>query len=124
MYYYEEDFQYITMAERKVLSEKMIEKLRLVGEKISPVIPRAKKNISQSFWGKAWCKNLENYKDFDYRLSRGRSCLRASCVVDLKIDSNKIISKVLGSSLYDIEIKFSKLTNKRTDAFTKKCTKK
>jgi uncharacterized Zn finger protein len=124
MYYYDEDFQYVSVAKRKILSEKMIKKLRQAGEKISPIVPQAKKNISQSFWGKAWCKNLENYKDLDYRLSRGRSYLRAHCVVDLKIDSNKLIAKVLGSNLYDVEIKFSKLTKERTDAFTKKCTTK
>ena len=32
--------------------------------------------ITSTFWGKAWCENLESYADFAYRLDRGRSYVR------------------------------------------------
>ena len=42
--------------------------------------------ISSSWWGKAWCDNIDNYADFDNRLPRGRNYVRSGCVVDLKIE--------------------------------------
>ena len=32
--------------------------------------------ISSSWWGKAWCDNIDNYADFDNRLPRGRNYVR------------------------------------------------
>ena len=44
--------------------------------------PRA---IAKTFWGKAWCENLERYSDFANRLPRGRTYVRNGSVVDLQI---------------------------------------
>ena len=39
----------------------------------------------RTFWGKAWCDNLESYRDYENRLPRGRTYVRNGSVVDLQI---------------------------------------
>ena len=34
------------------------------------------RGIAQTFWGKAWCENLESYSDYENRLPRGRTYAR------------------------------------------------
>ena len=34
------------------------------------------RKIAATFWGKAWCDNLESYRDYENRLERGRSYVR------------------------------------------------
>ena len=43
----------------------------------------AGQRIASSFWGKAWCKNLESYMDFSNRLPRGRTYLRTGAVIEM-----------------------------------------
>jgi len=37
---------------------------------VAPVVVEGRK-IAASFWGKAWCDNLESYRDYAYRVERG-----------------------------------------------------
>jgi uncharacterized Zn finger protein len=73
------------------------------GRALSPVAVKSRK-IANSFWGKAWCDNLESYRDYEYRLPRGRSYLRNGAVLDLRIEAGKIAATVSGSSLYEVAI--------------------
>lgn len=73
------------------------------GRVLSPVAVAGRK-IASSFWGKAWCDNLESYRDYEYRLPRGRSYLRNGAVLDLNIEAGKIAATVSGTSLYEVEI--------------------
>src|SRR5690349_18297634 len=54
------------------------------------------KGITTSFWGQAWCENLQSYADLAYRLDRGRSYLRSGAVVDLNIEAGEIQARVVG----------------------------
>ena len=67
--------------------------------------------ISRSFWGKAWCANLESYRDYEYRLPRGRSYVRSGAVLDLQIEPGRIAAVVAGSRAqpYEVEIKIKPL---------------
>jgi uncharacterized Zn finger protein len=65
--------------------------------------------IAKTFWGKAWCDNLESYSDFENRLPRGRTYVRNGSVVHLEIKSGKISALVSGSELYSVEITISSL---------------
>ena len=56
-----------------------------------------------TFWGKAWCDNLESYSDFANRLPRGRTYVRNGSVVDLQIQPGKITAMVSGSELYEVD---------------------
>ena len=56
-------------------------------EERPPVAPVAieGRTIATTFWGKAWCENLERYSDYANRLPRGRTYVRNGSVVDLQI---------------------------------------
>lgn len=73
------------------------------GDKLSPVAIEGR-TIATSFWGKAWCENLESYRDFEYRLPRGRSYLRNGAVLDLNVSAGKISALVCGTDLYHVTI--------------------
>ena len=66
---------------------------------ISPVVIDGR-TIAKTFWGKAWCDNLERYSDFANRLPRGRTYVRNGSVVDLQIAPGAVTALVSGSELY------------------------
>jgi len=57
-------------------------------------IARRTRQLTTTFWGKAWCDNLERYADFANRLPRGRSYLRNGSVLDLVIAEGRIDSLI------------------------------
>ena len=63
---------YVPVAQRRLRALKEMEKLKKKGRAVSPVTIEGRK-IAKSFWGKAWCDNLERYSDFENRLPRGRT---------------------------------------------------
>lgn len=73
------------------------------GRQPTPVVIEGR-TIARSFWGNAWCENLESYRDYEYRLPRGRSYLRNGAVLDLDVTPGKIVAVVSGTTLYDVEI--------------------
>ena len=79
--------------------------------------------ISSSWWGKAWCDNIDNYADFDNRLPRGRNYVRSGCVVDLKIEYGVIRALVQGSrpKPYKININITPFTEMEIKSFEDKC---
>jgi uncharacterized Zn finger protein len=94
---------YITVAERRRNVQREIEKLRKKGKPVAPVIIEGR-TIAASFWGKAWCRNLESYHDFESRLPRGRSYVRNGAVLDLQIAPLSINALVSGSSIYKVKV--------------------
>ena len=78
------------------------------GRKSSPVVIEGRA-IAHSFWGKAWCGNLESYRDYEYRLPRGRSYVRNGAVLDLAIGAGRIQAVVSGTQLYDVDIRIKPL---------------
>jgi uncharacterized Zn finger protein len=71
------------------------------------------RQITTTFWGDAWCRNLESYADFAYRLERGRSYVRRGAVVDLLIAPERVEAKVSGTELYDVVISIAPLAQAR-----------
>jgi uncharacterized Zn finger protein len=94
---------YISVAERRRKAEREMEKLRKKGQTVSPVKINGRK-IATTFWGKAWCENLESYHDFENRLPRGRTYVRNGSVVDLQIAQQNIKAMVIGSSIYKVSV--------------------
>jgi len=70
-------------------SVREMEKRRKKGHAVSPVMIEGR-TIVKTFWGKAWCDNLERYSDFENRLPRGRTYVRNGSVIDLQISSGEI----------------------------------
>ena len=75
---------YVTVAERRRKAAREMEKLKKKGHPVSPVVIEGR-TIARTFWGKAWCENLERYSDYENRLPRGRTYVRNGSVVDLQI---------------------------------------
>lgn len=94
---------YVPVARRREQAAKKLAKMRNKGAKVSPVFIEGR-TIASSFWGKAWCENLERYSDFASRLPRGRTYLRNGSVLDLQVTKGEITAKVSGSELYTIKI--------------------
>jgi uncharacterized Zn finger protein len=94
---------YVPVAERRRKAALEMEKLRKKGTVVSPVTIEGKR-IAATFWGKAWCENLESYRDYENRLERGRTYVRNGSVVDLQIRPNEVMAMVSGSSIYKVKI--------------------
>jgi len=94
---------YVSVAERRRKAEKIAAKAKKGGAVLSPVAP-IRGAIAKTFWGKAWCDNLECYSDFANRLPRGRTYVRNGSVIDLKISASKVHALVMGSSLYTVGV--------------------
>lgn len=88
---------------------------------LSPVAPIGSNKIARSFWGRAWCDNLESYSDYANRLPRGRSYLRHGAVADLQIEHGRVTALVSGSHLYKITINIKALPDSRWRAVTARC---
>jgi uncharacterized Zn finger protein len=99
---------YVPVAQRRAQAAREVEKRRKKGQEITPVVLEGRV-IAHTFWGKAWCDNLESYSDFSNRLPRGRSYVRNGSVVDLQIKPGKITALVSGSELYDVSIQITPL---------------
>ncbi len=98
------DYQeYIPVAERKRRAEAKRKKLVKAGERLEPV-QATSRGIATTFWGRAWCRNLERYSDYETRLPRGRSYLRQGAVLDLRLSAGQVRAQVMGSELYTLTI--------------------
>ena len=94
---------YVPVAERRKQAEKAAAKARKAGVDLAPIEPY-RGAIAKTFWGKAWCDNLEHYSDYANRLPRGRTYVRNGSVIDLKLASGEVRAQVMGSSLYRVEV--------------------
>ena len=111
---------YVPVAERRRKAEREAKRLAKKGRTLSPVVLEGR-TIASTFWGKAWCDNLESYSDYENRLPRGRSYVRNGSVVDLQIAPGKVTALVSGSELYRIEIAIKPLAAARFAAIAKEC---
>jgi len=112
---------YVPVAKRRALAEKEAAKAKKSGQNMQPVFI-AGQTIAKTFWGKAWCDNLEAYSDFSNRLPRGRTYVRNGSVIDLKIEPGKIRAQVMGSSLYQIEIGIAAVPDTQWQVLINQCT--
>ena len=94
---------YVSVAERRGKAERAAARFKKKGQTLSPVTG-GRGAIARTFWGKAWCDNLERYSDFANRLPRGRTYLRNGSVIDLTIAAGEVSAQVMGSDLYRIKV--------------------
>lgn len=111
---------YVSAAERRRMGAQAASNLsKRTGRPAAPIRIEGRA-IAKTFWGQAWCRNLEAYSDYANRLPRGRTYARNGSVVDLHITTGKIEALVQGSSLYRIEVTLSTLAATRWAAFKKR----
>src|SRR5437899_6104542 len=111
---------YVPVAARRAQAAGAMAKLVKKGQKTSPVVIDGRK-IAKTFWGKAWCDNLERYSDYANRLPRGRTYVRNGSVVDLQIAPGAVTAMVSGSDLYRIEVKVAAVPKGRWAAVCRDC---
>ena len=112
---------YVPVAKRRAQAEKTVAKAKKAGQDMQPVRIEGRA-IAKTFWGKAWCDNLESYSDFENRLPRGRTYARNGSVIDLKIEPGKVRALVVGSSLYQIEIGITAVPGEHWKTLATECT--
>src|SRR5215471_13080394 len=112
---------YVSVAQRRRQAASEMAKLKKKGHPVSPVMVEGR-TIVKTFWGKAWCENLERYSDYANRLPRGRTYVRNGSVVDLQIAPGEIRAKVSGTSIYDVKVKIVPVPKTRWKAICSDCS--
>lgn len=111
---------YVPVAKRRQQAARTAAKLKKSGATLAPVAT-GRGAIAGTFWGKAWCQNLERYSDYANRLPRGRTYLRNGSVIDLEIAVGTVTAQVIGSSLYRVEVKVAAVSARQWQGITRDC---
>src|SRR5229473_8265722 len=112
---------YVSVGARRAQAARQLAKLKKTGRQTSPVVIEGR-TIAATFWGEAWCDNLERYSDFANRLPRGRTYVRNGSVVDLQIGPGSVTALVSGSTMYDVNVTVSAVPRRHWDAICKDCS--
>ncbi len=106
-------------------AKQTIYKEKAKGKILEPVMVQGR-SITKSWWGRAWCDNLERYADYESRLDRGKRYVRTGAVVDLKIQKGKVLARVQGrrKAPYKVEIRISPLSEERCQYVIAQCGRK
>jgi uncharacterized Zn finger protein len=115
---------YVSVAEKKAQGARALARLLKKGKRVAePVLVEGRKRVlARTFWGKAWCDNLDRYADFANRLPRGRTYLRNGSVLDLTIRGGGVEAYVAGSELYRVTIGIASLAKPRWRHVVGRCT--
>ena len=111
---------YVSVAQRRRQAASEMANLKKKGHPVSPVVVEGR-TIVKTFWGKAWCENLERYSDFENRLPRGRTYVRNGSVIDLQIAPGEIKALVSGSEIYKVKVKVAQVGKARWKSICKDC---
>jgi uncharacterized Zn finger protein len=111
---------YVPVGVRKAQAQRKLQGLRKAGHEVSPVEISGRK-IATTFWGGAWCENLERYSDYANRLPRGRTYVRNGSVVDLRIVAGRVDALVSGSDLYTVVVQVSRVVQPRWKSICGRC---
>lgn len=117
--------KYVSVAEKRAKAEKKLKQLRKKNPDLQPVIIEGR-SIATTWWGKEWNKNLERYADYSNRIGRGRSYVRHSAVLDLKISKGRVTALVQGSSStpYSVSISIRPISRKNWAEIQSACKDK
>jgi uncharacterized Zn finger protein len=115
---------YVSVAEKRARAAKALARItrrrRRPAEPV--VIQRRGRGIATTFWGKAWCDNLERYMDYANRLPRGRTYVRNGSVVDLAIARGKVQALVAGTEMYTVTVGIAPMRRARWRRVVTRCT--
>ncbi len=112
---------YQSVAARLKKAEAAIAKAKKSGKSMLP-IAASRGAITKTFWGKAWCDNLEHYSDYSNRLPRGLSYARNGSVIDLCVAPGEVRAQVMGSALYKVVVTVKALPKKQWQAISSACS--
>jgi uncharacterized Zn finger protein len=120
-YYYDGFRPYVSVAARRAQAARDLARLRKNGRVMSPVAIEGRR-IARTFWGEAWCDNLERYSDYANRLPRGRTYLRNGSVVDLQVGPGRVTALVSGSAMYNVQVTVGPVPPACWSAICKDCS--
>ncbi len=112
---------YVPVRERAAKAAKHAAALEKKGQKLSPVVLEGTR-IAGTFWGKAWCDNLEGYSDYANRLPRGRTYVRNGPSSICTSSRGRSTRWCTGSSLYTVTIGIGAVDPARWKAVVKACS--
>ncbi len=112
---------YVYAADRRRKAAREMQRLRKKGHPVAPVLITGR-TIARTFWGKAWCDNLERYSDYSNRLPRGRTYVRNRSVIDLQIGAGEVNALVSGSAIYRVSVKVAAVSRRRWAAICTDCS--
>jgi uncharacterized Zn finger protein len=116
-----EEGGYVSVAERQRRMLAQLDQLIAEGEVLEPIKQFKTRSIAKSFWGKAWCRHLEKFSDYESRLPIGRSSLKNGAVFHLAISEGEVRAKVCGSELFDLSIHIEPLAEHKWDSLKSQC---
>lgn len=124
-YFFYGNYNQPSVAELKKMAIKSRKEAEKQGKTLEPIIIEGR-IIAKSWWGKAWCDNLERYADYDNRLSRGKRYVRNGSVIDLKIEQGELYAKVQGSQRrpYRVSICVDPLPTQRCQQIIAACERR
>ncbi len=111
---------YVSAAQRRQKAVQTAERLGKKGQALAPVQIRGR-GIADTFWGQAWCRNLESYSDYSNRLPRGRTYVRNGSVIDLTVEPGSVKALVMGSELYRITVTIAPLNKNLWEKIRREC---
>jgi uncharacterized Zn finger protein len=115
--------EYVSVETRRKRARATAEKIaRKQKRSLAPVGPIEGNKLVRTFWGKAWCDNLESYSDYANRLARGRGYARHGAVIDLQIAAGKVSALVSGTSAYTVAVAIRSLAPKAWGQLASECT--
>jgi uncharacterized Zn finger protein len=110
---------YVSVAQRRAKAAQYAARIAKKERRVLAPVQLSGRKIADTFWGQAWCDNLERYSDFANRLPRGRSYVRNGSVIDLQIETGCVKALVSGTEIYQVKIDIEPLA-----AAVWKCVKK
>lgn len=119
--WYKEYYGTISVGELREKAERSLKEAKEKGRRLTPV--HVGRVICKSWWGRAWCRNMETYLDHANRLPRGRSYIRNGAVIDLSIREGKAEALVQGSEWkpYKVTIFVDPLPEKQMERMAAIC---
>ncbi len=124
-YEYEYEFpRYFSQPSLELLRANAQKSMAKAGKQYDPVQPKGNsRTICVSWWGQAWCSNMERYADYASRLGRGKRYVSSGTVLDLKISQGTVNAKVQGSrsTPYSVKIQIDPLQPAKKEEIVQTC---
>ena len=113
---------YVPVAQRKSQAVKQAMQLAKQEKREYLPVKIEGRKIATTFWGQAWCDNLQAYSDFANRLPRGATYVRNGSVVDLVIKPRSIQAIVAGSHAYTVKISIDGVAQSAWNQIKQECS--
>jgi uncharacterized Zn finger protein len=113
---------YVPIAKRRAIAIAYAKRLAKKEKRLLKPIELTGRKITTTFWGQAWCDNLERYSDFANRLPRGRTYVRNGSVIDLQIRRGTVAAIVSGSEIYRVTIDIQALATSAWKQIKRDCS--